>query len=209
MHGPAGDISILKHIDLSVKEGELVSIVGPSGSGKTSLIMVMAGLERSTEGSVSIDGKNITHLSEDKLAAFRRDTISVVFQNFHLIPTMTAQENVAVPLEFAGVPRPFKQAEKALEKVGLSHRLDHYPAQLSGGEQQRVALARAFAVKPKILFADEPTGNLDRENGDQVVDLIFDLNKKYNTTIVLITHDPKLAKKCKRVITIQDGEIIT
>ncbi len=205
--GPHGLVSILEDISLIVNRGEKVSLVGQSGSGKTSLLMVMAGLEQASGGSVSIDGRDITSLSEDALAAFRRDTIGIVFQNFHLIPTMTALENVAVPMEFARRADAFAQAKDALVAVGLAHRIDHFPSQLSGGEQQRVALARAAAMQPKILLADEPTGNLDQETGQQIVSLMLDMQKRYGTTLLLITHDKTLAAQCDRIVTISDGKI--
>jgi len=205
--GPHGNVSILDQINLQVNLGEKVSLVGPSGSGKTSLLMVMAGLEQATGGSVIIDNQDITAFSEDALAAFRRDTIGIVFQNFHLIPTMTALENVAVPMEFASRKDAFSAAKEALVAVGLAHRIDHFPSQLSGGEQQRVALARAFAMQPKILLADEPTGNLDQETGQQIVALMLDMQKRYGTTLLLITHDKNLAQQCDRVIAIRDGKI--
>ena len=203
----AGPVEILKGIDLSVARGEVLSVVGPSGSGKSSMMMLIAGLERATAGRVTVDGRDLTGLGEDALARFRRDRIGVVFQDFHLIPTMTALENVAVPLEFAGRADAFKRAEESLEQVGLAHRLTHYPGQLSGGEQQRVALARAFAPAPAILLADEPTGNLDGETGRQVIDLLFDLQEHHDTTLMLITHDPALAERCGRQVRLKDGRI--
>ena len=203
----AGPVEILKGIDLSVARGEVLSVVGPSGSGKSSMMMLIAGLERATAGRVTVDGRDLTGLGEDALARFRRDRIGVVFQDFHLIPTMTALENVAVPLEFAGRADAFKRAEESLEQVGLAHRLTHYPGQLSGGEQQRVALARAFARAPAILLADEPTGNLDGETGRQVIDLLFDLQEHHDTTLMLITHDPALAERCGRQVRLKDGRI--
>ncbi len=204
----AGQVNILRGIDLSVTAGERVSIVGPSGSGKTSLIMVIAGLERATAGLVSVAGQDLGALDEDGLALFRRDTMGIVFQAFHLVPTMTAVENVAVPLEFAGRRDAFERAEAELEAVGLGHRLQHYPGQLSGGEQQRVALARAVAMEPKLLLADEPTGNLDSDTGQQIIDLLFDLADKRNATLMLITHDATLAGRCDRNIKLADGQIV-
>lgn len=204
----AGQVNILRGIDLSVSAGERVSIVGPSGSGKTSLIMVIAGLERATAGLVSVAGQDLGALDEDGLALFRRDTMGIVFQAFHLVPTMTAVENVAVPLEFAGRGDAFERAEAELEAVGLGHRLQHYPGQLSGGEQQRVALARAVAMEPKLLLADEPTGNLDSDTGQQIIDLLFDLADKRNATLMLITHDATLAARCDRNIKLADGRIV-
>ncbi len=202
-----GQVNILRGVDLSVRTGEAVSIVGPSGSGKTSLLMILAGLERATSGYVQVAGRDLTAMSEDALAQLRREKVGIVFQAFHLLPTMTALENVAVPLEFTGVPDAFARAEAALRDVGLGHRLKHYPAQLSGGEQQRVALARAFAPNPALLLADEPTGNLDQANGALVMDLLFGLQRSHNTTLLLITHDPALAARCARQIRMQDGQI--
>jgi putative ABC transport system ATP-binding protein len=205
--GPAGPVNILRGIDLIVTQGTALGVVGPSGSGKTTMLMIIAGLERISSGSVKIAGTDYANMDEDKLALFRRDNIGIVFQSFHLIPTMNALENVAVPLEFAGRKDAFDRAEEQLRAVGLGHRLDHYPGQLSGGEQQRVALARAFAVKPKILLADEPTGNLDGATGHQIIDLLFDLHDRIGTTLVLITHDMGLAQKCDRIVRIGDGLI--
>ena len=207
LNSDAGEVNILRGIDLKIKRGETVGLVGPSGSGKTSMLMVVAGLERPTSGQVSVAGENITSLSEDRLALFRREHTGIVFQNFHLVPTMTALENVALPLEFAGRKQAFEAAREQLDAVGLGHRLDHYPGQLSGGEQQRVALARAFVTEPTILLADEPTGNLDGHTGDHVMDLLFDLHARKNTTLLLITHAPALAEKCERVLTMADGVI--
>ncbi|SCA56162.1 putative transporter subunit: ATP-binding component of ABC superfamily [Candidatus Terasakiella magnetica] len=203
----AGDVNILKGINLEIHRGETIAIVGPSGSGKSSMMMVIAGLERSTSGRVMISGKDVTNFSEDELALFRRDHIGIVFQDFHLVPTMTALENVSIPLEFANTPNAYVKAKEQLEAVGLGHRLEHYPSQLSGGEQQRVALARAFAAQPDLLLADEPTGNLDGETGEKVMDLLFNRHKAQNNTLLLITHDPKLAEKCDRTIHVQDGRI--
>lgn len=203
----AGDVHILRGIDLTVDAGEAVSIVGPSGSGKSTMMMVIGGLERPTSGRVEVAGAELTGLSEDKLALFRRDNVGIVFQNFHLVPTMTALENVAMPLEFGGRRDAFDRAAEQLEAVGLGHRLTHYPAQLSGGEQQRVALARACAPGPKILLADEPTGNLDGKTGDAVMDLLFGLHEQLNMTLLLITHDSSLAQKCDRVVRIDNGRI--
>ncbi len=203
----AGMVEILKGIDLSVGAGEVLSVVGPSGSGKSSMMMLIAGLERATGGAVTIDGVELSGMSEDALARFRRDRVGIVFQDFHLIPTMTALENVAVPLELAGRGDAFERAEECLAQVGLGHRLTHYPGQLSGGEQQRTALARAFAPAPALLLADEPTGNLDGETGGQVIDLLFDLQEKHETTLMLITHDPALAERCGRQVRLRDGRI--
>jgi len=207
LEGPAGQVNILRGISLDVPAGEALGVVGPSGSGKTTMLMVTGGLERISAGSVSVAGQDYAALDEDGLALFRRDNIGIVFQSFHLIPTMTALENVAVPLEFGGHTDAFERAEEQLEAVGLGHRMGHYPGQLSGGEQQRVALARAFAVKPAILLADEPTGNLDGAAGNQIIDLLFDLHDCHNTTLMLITHDMTLARRCDRVIRLADGFI--
>ncbi len=204
----AGEVNILRGLDLRVAAGEAVGVVGASGGGKSTMIMVIAGLERATSGTVKTAGVDLASLSEDDLALFRRDRIGIVFQDFHLIPTMTALENVAVPLEFAGKPDAFAKAEAQLEAVGLGHRLTHYPGQLSGGEQQRVALARAFAVEPAILLADEPTGNLDGATGKAVMDLLFDLHDRSGTTLVLISHNPTLAARCDRIVTLTDGRIV-
>ncbi|TVQ83320.1 MAG: ABC transporter ATP-binding protein [Micavibrio sp.] len=201
----AGEVQILKGIDLTVEKGETLSIVGPSGAGKTSLLMLLGGLEKPTAGKIGIAGAELSEMNEEELTAFRREHTGIVFQNFHLIPTMTALENVAVPLEFAHDPKAFEKAAAALEKTGLQERVKHYPSQLSGGEQQRVALARAFVTEPHLLLADEPTGNLDRETGDKVIQLLFDLARDKGTTLVLVTHDPALAEKCDRTIEIADG----
>jgi putative ABC transport system ATP-binding protein len=203
----AGPVNILRGIDLDIASGEVVGIVGPSGSGKTSLLMVLAGLEQATSGSVRFGGQELTRLDEDALARLRRDRIGIVFQAFHLIPTMTALENVAIPLELAGDPRAMAKAEAALCAVGLGHRLTHLPGQLSGGEQQRVALARAFAPEPKLLLADEPTGNLDGATGEAVMELLFELRARAGTTLLLITHDPALAGRCGRIVHLADGRV--
>lgn len=205
----AGEINILRGVDLSVASGEAVGIVGPSGSGKTSLLMLLAGLDRPTGGALSVAGHDLARMDEDALARFRRDHVGIVFQAFHLVPTMTAIENVAVPLEFAGRADAFEKAEEALVSVGLGHRLTHYPGQLSGGEQQRVALARAFVAGPRLLLADEPTGNLDRTTGQHVMDLLFGLRERFGTTLLLITHDPLLAERCERQVRIEDGRIVS
>jgi len=202
----AGAVEILRGVNLHVGQGEAVAIVGPSGSGKTTLLMVTAGLERASAGSVEVAGQNFTGLDEDELAQLRAGNIGIVFQSFHLVPTMTALENVALPLEFLDAPHPFNAARSALGDVNLLDRLDHYPAQLSGGEQQRVALARALSAGPKIILADEPTGNLDSRTGVQVMDLLFDLRERYGATLILITHDEKLAKRCGRVLRMNDGK---
>jgi len=201
----AGDIDILRGVNLTIDQGEAVAVVGPSGSGKTTLLMVTAGLERITGGRIQIAGQDLTGMSEDQLAQLRAGTIGIVFQSFHLVPTMTALENVALPLEFLDAPDAFEAALKALSDVNLSHRTDHFPAQLSGGEQQRVALARALSAGPKIILADEPTGNLDSKTGEQVMDLLFSLRERYGATLMLITHDAKLAKRCGRTLHMSDG----
>ena len=203
--GPASSVNILRGIDLAIEAGETVSVVGPSGSGKTTMLMVIAGLERPTEGKVLVQGVDLGTLNEDGLALFRRQNMGIVFQNFHLVPTMTAIENVAIPCEFAGQADAFDRARDNLAAVGLDHRLDHYPGQLSGGEQQRVALARAFVASPHVLLADEPTGNLDRATGESVIDLLFSLAGKNGTTLLLITHDSAIGARCAREIRIADG----
>jgi putative ABC transport system ATP-binding protein len=201
----AGEVEILRGVNLNVKQGEAVAVVGPSGSGKTTLMMVTAGLERATRGQVKIAGQDLTGKSEDELARLRAGNIGIVFQSFHLVPTMTALENVALPLEFLNAPGALDAARQALSDVNLSHRTDHFPAQLSGGEQQRVALARALSAGPKIILADEPTGNLDSKTGAVVMDLLFDLRARYGATLMLITHDEKLARRCGRVLRMHDG----
>jgi putative ABC transport system ATP-binding protein len=201
----AGPVPILKGVTLQIGRGESAAVIGPSGSGKTSLLMVMTGLERATGGSVRVVGRDLGALDEDALARLRGAAMGVVFQSFHLVPAMTALENVALPLEFLNRPNPFDRARKALDEVGLSARLGHYPAELSGGEQQRVALARALAPEPGILFADEPTGNLDGRTGSEIMNLIFALQKRHGATLVLITHDMTLARRCSRRITMLDG----
>jgi len=203
----AGPVNILRGIDLSVASGETIGVVGPSGSGKTSLLMVIAGLESVTGGRIEAAGHEISGLDEDSLARFRRDHVGIVFQNYHLVPTMTALENVALPLEFAGRAAAFTLARERLEAVGLSHRLAHYPGQLSGGEQQRVALARAFVTEPKILLADEPTGSLDQATGDAIIELLFLLQRHSGTTLILVTHAPDLAARCTRIVQLADGRI--
>ena len=198
---------MLKGVDLTIAAGEAVGIVGPSGSGKSTLLMVMAGLEPPGSGDVVVAGENLSKLNEDALARFRGDNVGIVFQSFHLIQNMTALENVAVPLELAGREDAFSRAEAELSRVGLADRMAHYPAELSGGEQQRVALARALVVEPAILFADEPTGNLDANTGSQIVDLMFALHRERDTTLVLVTHDTALADRCGRTIAMRDGLI--
>ncbi len=205
----AGEVNILNGIDLRIGAGETVGLVGPSGSGKTSLMLLLAGLESATSGRINIDNAQISGMREDDLALFRRKNIGIVFQSFHLIPTMTATENVAVPLELSGLGDAFSIAESALKEVGLGHRLTHYPSQLSGGEQQRVALARAIAPRPKLLLADEPTGNLDIETGGRIIELLFRLREQANATLLLITHDPALARRCDRALQMADGRIVS
>jgi putative ABC transport system ATP-binding protein len=203
----AGPVSILRDVDLEAREGQSLAIVGPSGSGKTSLLMVMAGLERTTGGKVQVAGHDLSGLSEDELALMRGAEIGIVFQSFHLVPTMTALENVALPLEFAGTADAFATARELLQEVGLSHRVDHFPAQLSGGEQQRVAIARALSRRPKLILADEPTGNLDRKTGGHVIDLLFGLQRRREATLILVTHDERLAAACDRTIRMADGAV--
>jgi putative ABC transport system ATP-binding protein len=203
--GASGPVNILRGVDLAVQAGEAVGLVGPSGSGKTSLLMLLAGLERPSGGGLRVAGHDLAVMDEDALARFRRANIGIVFQSFHLIPTMTALENTAMPLEFAGCADAFARAEASLVSVGLGHRLGHYPGQLSGGEQQRVALARATVAGPRLLLADEPTGNLDRATGAQVMELLFGLQQRLGTTLLLVTHDQALAERCGRVLRMEDG----
>ena len=205
----AGPVEILRDVSLGISSGESVAIVGPSGSGKTSLLMIMAGLERASAGLVTVAGHDFSRLSEDDLARVRGKDLGIVFQSFHLIPTMTALENVALPLEFSGRADAFAVAEAMLAEVGLSPRKDHFPAELSGGEQQRVALARALCPSPRLILADEPTGNLDGATGAAVIDLLFGLQRRRLATLILVTHDNSLAKRCGRVIQMQDGKIIS
>ncbi len=206
--GGAGPVNILRGIDLLVRREETLSIVGSSGAGKTTLLMVMAGLEQASRGEVQIAGTRLGNLGEDALARFRRANVGIVFQSFHLVPTMTALENTALPLEFAGAANAREQAAEALRRVGLSARIAHYPGQLSGGEQQRVALARAFVARPALLLADEPTGNLDRETGARVMEQLFALREEHGTTLVLVTHDEQLAARCARTIAMADGRLL-
>jgi putative ABC transport system ATP-binding protein len=201
-------VEILRGVDLAVPAGTSVALLGPSGSGKSSLMAVLAGLERANAGSIYVDGLDFTQLNEDALARARRGRIGIVLQAFHLLPTMSALENVAVPMELAGMDDPFGRAAAELTAVGLGHRLTHYPSQLSGGEQQRVAIARAMAPAPKIIFADEPTGNLDGATGAAVIDLLFDRRSALGATLLIITHDPALAARCDRVIAMQDGLVV-
>ncbi|HFC05299.1 MAG TPA: ATP-binding cassette domain-containing protein [Rhizobiales bacterium] len=207
LQASAGPVEILRGIDLDIKPGTALGIVGPSGSGKTTLLMVLAGLEAINSGSIKVCDHDLSQMNENQLAAFRRDHVGIVFQSFHLIPAMTALENVAVPLEFKGTPDAYDKATQALDRVGLSHRLDHYPSQLSGGEQQRVAIARAMAAGASIILADEPTGNLDSETGEKIIDLLFDMQRENGTTLLLVTHDRQLAKKCDRICEVRDGLI--
>ena len=207
LQGNAGPVQILDAITLDVHRGETLGLVGPSGSGKSSLLMLMGGLERATGGSVMALGHDLSAMSEDALARLRRDHFGVVFQSFHLIPTMTALENVATPLELAGKPDAQARAAEELEAVGLASRMHHYPSQLSGGEQQRVALARAAAPRPDIVLADEPTGNLDSRTGAGIIELLFGLRDRHGATLVMVTHAPELADRCDRVIALNDGRI--
>ncbi|MBU6475870.1 MAG: ABC transporter ATP-binding protein [Alphaproteobacteria bacterium] len=204
----AGLVHILKDISLELPGAKTVGIMGPSGSGKTTLLMVLGGLEKPTAGTVEVAGTALNGMDEDALATFRRDHIGIVFQNFHLIPTMTALENVAIPLEFAGAENAFGKAEEALDAVGLKARVKHYPGQLSGGEQQRVAIARAFVARPRLILADEPTGNLDAETGQKVMRLMFDMTKKHGTTLILVTHDERLAESCDMQVRLRDGMVL-
>ena len=203
----AGPVSILGDVDLEAREGQSLAIVGPSGSGKTSLLMVMAGLERTTGGKVQVAGHDLADLSEDELALMRGAEIGIVFQSFHLVPTMTAIENVALPLEFLDRDDAFDAARASLAEVGLSHRETHFPGQLSGGEQQRVAMARALAPKPSLILADEPTGNLDETTGAEIMDLLFTPKERTGATLMLITHDRALAKRCDRIVSLADGRV--
>ncbi|NIQ95476.1 MAG: ABC transporter ATP-binding protein [Desulfuromonadales bacterium] len=203
--GGAGPVNILRGVDLQVTAGETVSIVGSSGAGKTTLLMVLAGLESPNQGVLKVAGVDIAELDEDQLARFRRRHVGIVFQSFHLIPTMTALENVALPLEFSGADRALEQAADALDATGLADRVSHFPGELSGGEQQRVALARAFVTRPALILADEPTGNLDQLTGEKVMDSLFGLHRQFNTTLILVTHDHALAGRCDRIVAMRDG----
>lgn len=200
-------VEILRGIDLDIAEGEVVALLGPSGSGKSSLMAVLSGLERATSGTLQVAGQDFAALSEDELAQARRGRIGIVLQAFHLLPTMTAAENVATPMELSGAEDVRSRAEAELKAVGLGHRLDHYPTQLSGGEQQRVAIARATAPRPTLIFADEPTGNLDASTGHEIIDMLFARGQETGATLLIITHDPELAERCERVITMADGKI--
>jgi putative ABC transport system ATP-binding protein len=208
LNGNTGPVRILQGISLDVQKGETLGMIGASGSGKSSLLMLMGGLEQATGGTIRALGQDLTAMNEDALARFRRAHMGVVFQNFHLIPAMTALENVATPLELSGESDAFDRAQAELDAVGLGHRSGHYPAQLSGGEQQRVALARALAPRPEILLADEPTGNLDEANGAAVMDLLFGLRDRYGATLVMVTHAPELAARCDRVVRLRDGRLM-
>nr|WP_237437704.1 ABC transporter ATP-binding protein [Altericroceibacterium endophyticum] len=205
--GATGPVEILHGVDLAIEEGEIVALLGTSGSGKSSLMAVLSGLERATSGDIMVAGADFARLDEDALAMARRGRIGIVLQAFHLLPTMTALENVATPMELAGMADAQQRAETELQAVGLGHRLTHYPSQLSGGEQQRVALARAIAPRPTLLFADEPTGNLDGVTGEEIMDLLFARRAETGATLLIITHDPALAARCDRVVTMQDGLI--
>ncbi len=204
----AGPVRILRGIDLEIERGDTVSVVGPSGAGKSTMMMIIAGLENPSSGRVRVASHELTEMDEDALARFRRDHVGIVFQAFHLVATMTALENVAIPLEFAGRGDAFDRAREELVTVGLGHRLGHYPSQLSGGEQQRVALARALAPAPELLLADEPTGNLDSNTGAQTIELIFELSRQRGATLVLITHDMSIAERCRRNIRVADGLLL-
>lgn len=203
-----GDLCILKGIDLEIKAGETLAIVGSSGSGKSTLLGLLAGLDVPSSGTIELGGQEITALTEDQRAVVRAEMVGFVFQSFQLLPSLTALENVMLPAEINGVPGARKLAEKYLTRVGLDHRFKHYPRQLSGGEQQRVAIARAFASQPRILFADEPTGNLDSKTGSHVIDLLFDLNREEGATLILVTHEQRLAERCARSITLEEGAIV-
>ncbi len=208
LESAAGAVNILRGVDMDIASGETVAIAGPSGSGKSTLLAVITGLERPSAGTVTVAGYDLGTMDEDALALFRRNTVGIVFQSFHLIPTMTALENVAVPLELAGRDDAFAVAAKSLEAAGLGQRTGHYPAQMSGGEQQRVAVARAFAGSPALVIADEPTGNLDSATGAAIVDLMFSIQAAQNTSLILITHDPSIAKRCDRLLQMQDGRTV-
>lgn len=201
------EVSVLRQLDLSVQQQERVAIIGPSGSGKTTLLLILTGLDTATEGHISIGGESLLGMSGDDRADLRRERIGIVFQSFHLIPSLTARENVALPLEIAGLSNSRQRAMNMLEKVGLSDRHNHYPSQLSGGEQQRVAIARALIHEPELIVADEPTGNLDEQTGDLIMQLLFDLNRDSGTTLLLVTHDTELAARCDRTLKLQDGRL--
>ena len=203
----AGKVNILRGLDLSVQSGETIGVVGPSGSGKSTMMMIIGGLEKPTSGVVRVAGRDLADMNEDALALFRRDRVGIVFQAFHLVPTMTALENVAIPLELGGHADAFARAQSSLAAVGLADRVQHYPSQLSGGEQQRVALARAFVTEPDLLLADEPTGNLDSETGAKIIEILFELQRRHGTTLLLITHDDAIADSCDRVVRMSNGRI--
>ena len=205
---PEGPLTILDSVDLAVKRGETVAVVGPSGAGKTTLLALLAGLDHLTSGSVWLCGVDLGTLDEDGRASLRGRYVGFVFQSFHLVPSLTAQENVMLPLELSGTGDAASRAREALDSVGLAERNSHYPRQLSGGEKQRVAIARAFVTNPSVLFADEPTGNLDTRSGERVGTLLFDMNNKYGTTLVLVTHDKELASRCERIIEIDSGRLV-
>jgi putative ABC transport system ATP-binding protein len=205
---PEGTLTILEDINLSIQAGETVALVGPSGAGKTTLLAILAGLDRPTTGKVWLGDDELTALDEDGRAMLRARRVGFVFQSFHLVPSLTALENVMLPLELAGDRNAAATARQTLENVGLAHRLHHYPKQLSGGEQQRVAIARAFVTQPEILFADEPTGNLDTATGEKISQLLFDLNRRFHTTLVLVTHERELAERCDRVLQVVGGRIL-
>ena len=208
LKGNAGNINIIKNVSLDLHKGESIGLIGPSGSGKSSLLMLAGGLERASSGKITIFNQVLTGMSEDRLSKLRRNNVGVVFQSFHLIQTLTAQENVATPLEISFSKNPLERAMRALDRVGLSHRANHYPSQLSGGEQQRVALARAYVSNPQILLADEPTGNLDEENTKAIIDLLFELKNEYKTALFLVTHSNALSNRCDRIIKIRDGKLL-
>ncbi len=203
-----GRLEVLESVDLGIEDGDTVAIVGPSGSGKTTLLVLLAGLEQPVQGSIRIAGRTLGELDDDSLADMRRDDIGIIFQSFHLVPSLTALGNVALPLEIAGRPAARNQARQMLERVGLAERADHYPSQLSGGEQQRVAIARALVHSPKLVLADEPTGNLDSRTGEKIIDLLFGLNADTGSTLVLVTHDEAIASRCQRVVRLHQGDLI-
>lgn len=202
-----GRVDILEDASFHVTEGETVAIVGPSGSGKTTLLLLLSGLERPEQGQIKLDGQNLADLSSDSLADWRRDHMGIIFQSFHLLPGLSALGNVQVPLEIASAANSGSRSREMLDAVGLSHRVDHFPRQLSGGEQQRVAIARALVHQPRLILGDEPTGNLDRQSGKRVLDLLFELNEQACSTLILVTHDDQVAKRCQRVLRLQDGQL--